>query len=356
MERWFSLGEIAEALGARLRGNPETRVRGLQTLSRAAAHQVGFLANPRYRADLATTKAAAVILDQASLSECPVDALVLDNPYLGYARLSGWFDERPQPPSGIHPGAFVDGSAKIHPSARIGPGVVIEAGVEIGANVEVGPHSVIGAGSRIAEDTRLAAHVSIYHHVSIGRRVLIHSGAVLGSDGFGFANDQGRWCKIAQLGSVSIADDVEIGAGTTIDRGALGDTLIHAGVKLDNQIQIAHNVEVGENSALAGCVGVAGSSKIGRRCTLAGGVGIAGHLELADDVHVSAMGLVTKSLKTPGVYSSGTGLLPNQQWRRNVVRFRQLDQLADRLTRVEKTLQQTQQGGSESPPPYKPKG
>lgn len=222
-------------------------------------------------------------------------------------------------------------------SVAIGPFVVIGANTIIADDVSIGAHTVIGDHCQLGEASQLAANVTVYDQVKIGQRALVHSGAVIGSDGFGFAQSAGRWHKIAQLGGVSIGDDVEIGAGTTIDRGALEDTCIGNGVKLDNQIQIAHNVKVGDHCAFAGCTGVAGSTRIGQRCTLAGGVVVAGHLELADDVHVTAMGLVTKSLTTPGVYSSGTGLMPNQQWKRNVVRFRQLDKLAERISALEKT-------------------
>ncbi|OMH39167.1 UDP-3-O-(3-hydroxymyristoyl)glucosamine N-acyltransferase [Motiliproteus sp. MSK22-1] len=335
----LTLGEIAATLGARLVGDADKKICGIQSLRSAVGNQISFLSSPAFRADLEKTKAAAVIVTETDLALCPVDALILDDPYLGYARISGWFENRPMLPVGVHSSAVVDATAKISDSARIGPFAVIEADVEIEAGVAIGAHSVIGCGSFIGKDSLIAANVTVYHGVTIGQRVLVHSSAVIGSDGFGFAIDKGRWNKISQLGRVVIGDDVEIGAGTTIDRGALDDTLIGNGVKLDNQIQIAHNVEIGEDSAFAGCVGVAGSSKIGRRCTIAGGVVVAGHLEMADDVHITAMGLVTKSLKKPGVYSSGTGISPHQQWKRNVVRFRQLDQLATRVSKLEKSIE-----------------
>ena len=335
----FTLGEIAAKLGARLVGDANKKICGIQSLRSALDNQISFLSSPGFRADLEKTKAAAVIVSEDDLDKCPVDALVLDDPYLGYARISGWFENRPMIPVGIHSSAIIDETARVSESARIGPYVVIGAGVEIKAEVSIGANSVIGCESFIGESSHIAANVTIYHGVTLGKRVLVHSSAVIGSDGFGFAIDKGRWHKISQLGRVVIGDNVEIGAGTTIDRGALDDTLIGNGVKLDNQIQIAHNVEIGEDAAFAGCVGVAGSSKIGRRCTIAGGVVVAGHLEMADDVHITAMGLVTKSLKKPGVYSSGTGISPHQQWKRNVVRFRQLDQLATRVSKLEKSIE-----------------
>ncbi len=356
MAQSFTLEEIAGTLGARLVGDPTRLISGIQTLERAGNNEIAFLANPRYLKDLAGTSAAAVLLQEAQLDQCPVDALVLDNPYLSYAQLSHWFDDRPAVVSGIHPSAVVSPDAMVDASAVIGPGAVIEAGAQIGARVEIGPHSVVGAGSVIGESSRLAAGVTLYHQVCIGRRVLIHSAAVIGADGFGFANNKGPWQKIAQLGRVIIGDDVEIGAGTTIDRGALDDTRIGNGVKLDNQIQIAHNVQLGDDTAIAGCVGIAGSTKIGRRCTIAGGAMIVGHLDIADGVHISATTLVTKSLNKPGLYSAGTGMLPHRQWKKNVVRFRQLDQLASRLATLEKQIEKSSGDVSAESPPDKPKG
>ena len=215
---------------------------------------------------------------------------------------------------------------------------MIEAGAVIGDRVEIGPNTVIGANCKIGDESRLAANVTLYHEIQLGQRNLIHSGAVIGADGFGFANEQGRWVKIQQVGRVILGDDVEVGANTTIDRGAIEDTRIGNGVKLDNQIQIAHNVEIGEDSALAGCSGVAGSTKIGRRCTIGGGACITGHIELADEVHVGGMASVTGSLKQKGAYASGTGISPFKEWRRNVARFHQLDALASRLKAVEQQV------------------
>ncbi len=336
-----TLGAIAQHVGARLIGDADKVVTGLQTLSLAGSDQVSFLANPRYRAALASTRAAAVLVSPGMAAQCPVDYLEVGDPYLAYAKVSRLFDNRRKPAAGIHASACVDPSARVDASASVGPYAVIEAGAEIGAGVEIGPHTVVGADCRIGADTRLAAHVTLYHEVRIGERVLVHSGAVIGADGFGFANESGNWVKIAQLGGVEIGSDVEIGAGTTIDRGALEDTRIGAGVILDNQIQVAHNVEIGEKTAIAGCTAIAGSTKIGSRCTIAGAAGITGHLSIADGVHITAMTLVTKSLTQAGAYSSGTGMSDHRSWKRNVVRFGQLDQLAKRLTRLEKALKVT---------------
>lgn len=338
--RSITLVEAASLIEARLseESNSSVVINGLNTLEKANHQQVSFLANPRFAKYLHETKAAAVIIDPKTATHCPVPALIMDNPYLGYAKLSQYFARKAAQPH-IHQSAVIADDAVIADSVTIGPNVVIGSETVIAESVEIKANSVIGQHCAIGNGSVIEANVSIYDGVKIGERALIHSAAVIGSDGFGFAPDEsGTWNKIAQLGSVIIGDDVEVGAGTTIDRGALEDTIIGNGVKLDNQIQIAHNVTVGDHSAFAGCVGVAGSSRIGQRCTLAGGVVVAGHLDMADDVHITAMGLVTKSIDTPGVYSSGTGMQENKLWKRNVVRFRQLDQLASRLSIIEKKV------------------
>ncbi len=334
----YSLGQIATALDARLVGDPLRQIDGLQALDKALPGQLSFLSNPRYLKDLKTTQAAAVLVNERQSEDCPVDALVVDDPYLAYARISAWFDTRPPTPVGVATGAHVDPSAQVDSSAKIAVGAVIEAGVVIEADVEIGPNAVVGANSRIGAGSRLAANVTLYHDIQIGKRNLIHSGAVIGADGFGFANQNGSWVKIHQIGRVVTGDDVEIGPGTTIDRGAIGDTLIANGVKLDDQVMIAHNVEIGADTAIAGCSAVAGSTKIGRRCTVGGCAGIAGHIEIADDVFVGGMASVTGSLKEKGAYASGTGILPLKKWRRNVIRFQHLDELAVRLKALEKLV------------------
>jgi UDP-3-O-[3-hydroxymyristoyl] glucosamine N-acyltransferase len=336
----FSLKQIAEALEARLVGDADLQISGVEALDRAQAGQLSFLSNPRYRKLLASTQASVVLIKEDQLDSCPVAALVVADPYLAYAKISSWFETRAQVAVGISAQAAVDASAQVDASARIAPGAVVEAGAVIEADVEIGPNSVVGAHSRVGEGTRLAANVTLYHQVQLGKRNIIHSGAVIGSDGFGFANEQGRWVKISQIGRVITGDDVEIGACTTVDRGAIEDTLIGDGVKIDNQVQVAHNVQIGEHTAMAGCSAVAGSTKIGRRCTVAGGAGIGGHLEIADDVHMTGMAMVTKSLTEKGVYSSGTGVSPYSKWRKNVVRFNQLNELANRVSELEKALKE----------------
>jgi len=332
----YRLQQIADALGASLRGDPDTLITGLATLQAAGPGQISFLANAAYGKYLKETHASAVIVSPDQAENSPTNVLLLDNPYMGYARLSHWFDPAPVAPPGIHPTAVVDESAHIDETASVGPHVVIEADASVGAHVAVGAGTIIGARSRIGDHTVIRPRVTLAHDVSVGQRCHILSGAVIGSDGFGFANEQGTWHRIAQLGGVELGDDVEVGANTTIDRGALENTVIGNGVKLDNLIQIAHNVQIGDHSAMAAMVGIAGSSRIGRHCVFGGASGVAGHLDIADQVHLTGMTLVTGDIREPGVYSSGTSADTNRNWRKNAVRFRQLDALARRVRELEK--------------------
>jgi len=334
----FTLAEVAEQLEARLVGDASRQVTGLATLREAGPSQIAFLANRAYLKDLPGTRAGAVLLSPELAESCPVDRIELANPYLGYAALSRLFDPlMRRKKAGVHPSAVVAKSAILGENVEIGPNAVIEAGVELGDEVVVGPGSVVGADSRIGQGSRLHANVTVYHGVIIGAWANLHSGAVIGADGFGFAHDGAGWQKIAQLGGVVLGDDVEVGSCSSIDRGALGDTVIGNDVKIDSQVQIAHNVQIGDHCALAGCVGIAGSTRVGRHCMLGGGVGLAGHLTLCDGVQITGMSLVTNSILEPGIYSSGTGAMPNAQWRKNAVRFKQLDELAKRLARLEKS-------------------
>ncbi len=304
----FTLAELAAQLDAELRGDPALVIRGLATLQEAGADQLSFLANPQYRKFLPDSQAGAVLLTVADAEGFTGNALVVANPYLAYAGLSHQFDRKPKAAVGIHPTALVDEGAQVDATASVGPYAVIEAGAQIGANVTIGAHCFVGARSVIGEGGWLAPRVTLYHDVRIGKRVVIQSGAVLGGEGFGFANHQGVWQKIAQIGGVTLGDDVEIGANTTIDRGALSDTIVGNGVKLDNQIMIAHNVQIGDHTAMAGCCGISGSAKIGKHCMLAGGVGLVGHIEICDNVFVTGMTMVTRSITEPGSYSSGTAM------------------------------------------------
>jgi len=336
----IKLQELANRLGVELRGDGERYVQRVETLERADDVSLCFFGDREYQAELRATSAAAVILVEPDVPLCPVAALVSANPYLTYARAAQLLHPEPVVTGGRHPSAVV-AHAQVDPSAWIGAMAVVEEGAQIGPRVFVGPGSIVGCGCRIDEDSRLVARVTLCAGTRIGKRVLIQPGAVIGRAGFGFAKDGERWVRIPQLGGVRLGDDVEIGANTTVDRGALEDTLIADGAKLDNLIQIGHNCHIGENTALAACSGISGSTKIGRNCTIAGAVGMAGHLTIGDDVHFTGMAMVTRSFTEPGLYSSGIPAMPNAQWRRSVARFRHLDEFARRLKGLEEKRDQT---------------
>ncbi|MEH6467515.1 MAG: UDP-3-O-(3-hydroxymyristoyl)glucosamine N-acyltransferase [Porticoccus sp.] len=338
MSHCCSLSDIAAHIGAELQGDADCQISGLNTLREAGPSELTFLSNQTYRQYLAETIAGAVILDVDSASEYPGNRLVMDNPYLGYALASAMFDTSPVPQPGIHPSAVAASSTRIGDNVAVGPNAVLGENVVIGAGSLIGAGVTIGDGSVIGDNCRISANVSIYHGVTIGDQVTIHSGAVIGADGFGFAHSQGRWVKIYQLGGVVIGSRVEIGACTTIDRGALDDTVIEDGVILDNHVQIAHNARVGENTAMAGCSGISGSTVVGKNCIFAGQSGVVGHVTICDGVHLTGGTIVTKSLTEPGSYSSGTAFSKSDDWRKNAVRFNQLDDLARRLRQLEKKL------------------
>lgn len=324
------LRELAGRLGLRVIGNDEVAIEGVAPIERAHSNRLTFLANPKYRGQLATTTAAAVVAHADAAAAAPCSVLVSRNPYADFARAAALFEIKPAREPGIHPTAVVDTSASVDKSAHVGPMVVIGARSTIGPGSVVGPGCVIGEDCVVGAGCELVARVTLVTRVRLGHRVLIHPGAVLGADGFGLAFDQGAWLKVPQLGGVEVGDDCEIGANTTIDRGALGDTVLEEDVRLDNQIQIAHNVHIGAHTAMAGCSAVAGSARIGRWCLIGGGAGVLGHLEVCDKVTITAMSLVTHSIESPGEYSSGTPLMDNRQWRKSAVRFKQLDELARR--------------------------
>jgi len=335
-----SLRQLADQLGAEYvgaLGSEKILVRGLATLRQAKEDELTFLTRRDYARYLPECRAAAVIVSQNLAVDSPIPLLRVKDPYLAYARVSALFNSRPKVQRGIHVSAVIDPSAQIDVSVYVGPCVVIDAGVSIGAGTVIHAGCVIGANSQIGRDCVLYANTTLYDSTVVGDRVLIHSGAVIGADGFGFASKpEGGWQKIHQLGSVCIGNDVEIGANTTIDRGAIEDTLIEDGVIIDNQVQIAHNVHIGKNTAIAACTGIAGSTSIGANCTIAGAVGIVGHLTIVDNVHVTAMTLVTGSIDKPGSYSGGTHLMPTKEWRRSAIRFGQLEEMARRLRVLEK--------------------
>ena len=338
------LNELVERLGGQLIGDGAIEVTGIAPLDAASPAQLTFLSNSKLRAQAAQTLAAALILsaddDQLLGAGLRCARIVTRNPYAYFARAAQYFAElRKIPaPAGIHPAAVADPSAKIAASASIGPHAVIEAGAEIGE------HAVIGAGSFVGRDAKVGAHTLFHARVTfhaecvIGARGIVHSGAVIGADGFGFANEGGVYIKIPQTGRVVIADDVEIGANTTIDRGALADTVIDEGVKLDNQIHIAHNVHIGAHTAMAGCVGVAGSAKIGKYCTFAGAAMVLGQLTIVDNVHVSCGSLVSRSILEPGQYTGFYPLAKNADWEKTAAIVRNLSAMREKIRQLEKTI------------------
>lgn len=333
--RQAGIKELADIVGAKIHGDSEATVSGIATLELARNHDLSFFSNRKYHKFLASTKASIVILHPDDVEQCPTNALITDDPYLAYAKIATWLTSKDIQQTEIASTAVIAEDVLLGENVSIGEHVVIESGVRIDDNVRLESGCSVANDVSIGHKTIVYPNVSIYSGVSIGTNCIIHSGVVIGSDGFGIANDKGQWVKVPQLGSVIIGDDVEIGANTTIDRGAIEDTIIESGVKLDNLIQVAHNVRIGQNTAIAGCVGIAGSTNIGKNCAIGGGTGILGHLTIADHVHITATSLVTKSIKHAGVYSSGTPLQENAQWHKNFVRFKQLDSMARRITELE---------------------
>lgn len=333
----ISLGELAVRFGLTLRGDPDLRVDHVGSLATAGPSGVAFLANPRLVDALLGSSAGVVVLTSAMAGSAPGACLESTNPHADFARIAQCLHPGPSGPAGVHPSAVVARSALIDPTAHIGPQVVIGERARIGARAFVGPGSVIGDEAQLDADVRLVARVCVMDRVSIGPRTVLHPGVVVGSEGFGNALDEGVWVHVPQVGSVRIGADVDIGANSTIDRGALEDTVIGDGVKIDNLVQIGHNCTIGDHSALAGCVGLAGSSHIGARCRLGGGVGIAGHLTICDDVTLTGFTLVTTDIREPGVYSGGIPAEAAGEWRRIVGRLKRIDGLARRVSALEQT-------------------
>lgn len=346
----FTLGELSERLDVPLRApSSGTRIHGLATLESARAGQLAFLSNPRYVKQLAACRASAVIIHPDLADQTSLPCLLSTSPYVTYARASQLFAaelaaqrELLTVHHGVHETAVVSLDAQLGKHISIGPHAVIESGAVIGDGCRIGAGSYVGSGVHLGRDSVLYPQVTLYHDVVVGERAIVHSGAVIGADGFGFAFDKTsmRSVKIAQLGAVRIGDDVEIGASSTIDRGALDDTVIGHGVKIDNQVQIGHNCVVGDHTVICGCSALAGSTRIGRYCVIGGGVGITGHLSIVDGVTVSAMSMVTQSIDRPGLYSSGTLLQESAQWKRNVVSLGKLAELTRSVRNIEKRLQQ----------------
>lgn len=334
----YTLAEIASRLGGRVLGDAGVRISQVGTLERAGAEQISFLTNSKYRSKLATTKAGAMILSEADADATDLPRIISQNPYAYFARVSALLNPDALISPGIHPSAVIGSGAQIDPSA------CISALAVVGSNAVVGAHSVVGEGCYIGDNVvlgrnvRLYPRVVIYHDCVIGDRLIAHSGVVIGSDGFGIAMDEGRWIKIPQIGRVIIGNDVEIGANTTIDRGALDDTVIEDGVKLDNQIQIAHNVRIGAHTAIAGCVGIAGSTTIGSYCQIGGSAGILGHLKIADNVVIASFTLIGKSIAEAGSYAGIFPFSKTDEWRKSAVQLRHLDEMAKRIKKLEQQL------------------
>lgn len=333
-----TLAELGEVAGAELHGDGACPIDGVDTLQDAGPGKISFLANRKYRCYLGSTRASAVILRAEDRDLCPTNALVCEDPHLAYARVAACLYPPERPSPGVHPSAVVDATASVDPSASVGANSVIDAEAWIGPEVVIGPLCYVGRGTRIGRATRLVSGVSVCDRCRLGEGCVLHPGVVVGSDGFGLARDGGKWIRVPQLGGVRVGNDVDIGANTTIDRGSIRDTVIADGVKLDNLIQLAHNVEVGSDTAMAACTGISGSTRIGSRCTLAGAVGVVGHVEIADGVHVSGMSMVSRSIREPGAYTGSIPAMPHETWRRNFARLKQLDDMAQRIRALEKAL------------------
>lgn len=340
------LADIAARFGGELLGAGNIEITQIAPLDRAGPGQIAFLSSPKHRRLLETTGASAVIVGREERDATSRPRIVCDNPYAYFARISALLNPLPSHSSGIHPSAAVAPTALIAMSASIGPHVHIGGRVVVGERTVIEAGCAVGEGTTIGDDVHLYANVSVYHRCAIGHRVTLHSGAVIGSDGFGLAMDAGRWLKIPQVGRVVLGDDVEIGANTTVDRGTLDDTVIEEGVKIDNLVQIAHNCRIGAHTAIAACVGIAGSTRIGRYCRIAGAAMIQGHIEICDDVTVSAATAVMKSITRPGTYTSVYPFQEHQEWIRNAAHIRHLDQMAKRIQALEKRLQALPDGGS----------
>lgn len=335
----YTLAELVAQFGGEVRGDALTAVSQVASLAHATQHQLAFLANLKYRDQLASSQAGALIVGEDMAEASAKPRIVTKNPYTYFAKVSTLFNPPIRGEAGVHPSAVIHPEAVIGEGAEIAANAVVERGAVIGSRSVIGAGSVIGAETIIGCDALIYANVTVYHRCVIGERVILHSGCVIGADGFGLAPDAGRWLKIPQIGRVVIGDDVEIGANTTVDRGALDDTIIYDGVKLDNQIQVAHNVHIGEHTAIAACTGIAGSAHIGAHCTIGGAAMIFGHIEIADRVNISTNTLITKSLPKPGTYTSALPFSEHGEWLKNAVQMRHLDSMAKRLRAMEKQLE-----------------
>ncbi len=337
----FRLNELADVCGAQILGSPSIIITSIATITDAKPGSISFLSNETYAQYLETCQASAVIVSHKHSLPRNYALLVVNDPYLAYAKIAGKFSsslvtEHPF----IHPSAVIDPSVSLGKNVSVGPNCVLAEGVIVEDGCTIGANSIIGSGVRIGKSSHLIQSVNLCHDVIIGERVILHPGVVVGADGFGLADDQGVWLKIPQLGSVRMGNDCEIGANTTIDRGAIDDTILEEDVRLDNQVQIGHNVFIGKHTAVAGCTAIAGSARIGKHCLIAGGVGICGHLEICDGVTITAMSLVTHSITHAGDYSSGSPLQESKKWRKNTVRLRHLDKMYRKLSKIDQKIRQ----------------
>jgi UDP-3-O-[3-hydroxymyristoyl] glucosamine N-acyltransferase len=338
----YTLTELTSGLEVVIKGDPQCVITGVSTIEQAQPGHITFLTNSLYRKYLDTTQAAAVILSKVDADLCPVNGVICHNPHYIYAKIAAYFSDESPVKVGIHLSAVIGHDCQIDVTASIGPHCVIGNHVKIAANAVIGPGCIVGDSVELGEAAQLDARVTIYYGVNIGRRTRIASGAVIGSEGFGFANQKGTWHKVPQLGGVDIHDDVDIGANTTIDRGAVDNTVIENGVKLDNLIQIGHNVRIGANTIVAGCVAIAGSVVIGKNCMIGGATCFAGHISICDNAAITGMTAVTKSITAPGIYSSGiVGAVSNYEFRKNNARFHRLENLMQRVKSLELALKKT---------------
>ena len=337
----YSLSELAEHVDGRVEGNPDCKINHVATMSNAKAGSICFHTSPKYKNELLITKASAVILQERNVSDCPVSSLIVNDPRVAYTKVATllYQEDKSGLPSGIHPSAIVGNNTKFGDNVWIGPNCVVNDNVVIGRNSRLGPGCYIDDDVYLGENCELIANVTILKRCQVGSNGLIFPGVVIGADGFGQVNDKGKWLKVPQVGNVIIGNDVEIGANTTIDRGAIEDTIVGNGVKLDNQIQVGHNVQIGNDTVIAACGAIGGSTIIGNNCAIGGAVGFTGHLKVSDNVIITGRSLVAQSITEPGVYSSSTPLEPNKKWHRNYVRFKQLDEMARRIKKLEKNIE-----------------
>ena len=340
----LTLGDIADRFDLTVQGDRSVSVTGIAKPDEAGPSELTFLFNSSYRKKLAACMAAAVVISESDAKDCPLPCLLSKQPRLSWAQIATLFDDRPIADGRHQATAIVDESAEVGENVTVAANVVIEAGAKIGSSCWIGPGCVIGAGTILGKDCRLYANVSLYHSVVLGNGVIVHSGAVIGADGFGFEPSAGGLVKIPQIYGVVIGNDVEIGAGTTIDRGALNATEIGNGTKLDNQVQVGHGTRIGEGTAISGCTAIAGSTTIGNYCLIGGAVGIIDNLTITDRVEVTAKSLVSQSITESGRYSSGTGLMSGNEWKRNIVGFKQLAELVRRVRKLERAAKRTANG------------